>query len=89
MNRWTIEFKQSAVKELKKIDKISQKRIIKFLESTVYLESPRLRGKALKGGHKDLWRYRIGNYRVICDLEDEKLVVLVVRVGHRKDVYDS
>ncbi|NTV67911.1 MAG: type II toxin-antitoxin system RelE/ParE family toxin [Chlorobaculum sp.] len=85
---WTIEFTASAEKELAKLDKSGAKRILKYLRERVSVD-PRASGKALKGDHSGLWRYRIGDYRVICDIYDETITVLVVRVGHRKEVYRS
>jgi mRNA interferase RelE/StbE len=83
---WQIELTGSAEKELAKLDKPVAKRIIKFLRERVAVD-PRSSGKALKGDHSGLWRYRVGDYRVICEIYDEKISVLVVRVGHRKEVY--
>jgi len=85
---WKIEFTASAEKELAKLDKSAAKRIIRFLRERVSAD-PRSSGKALKGDHSGLWRYRVGDYRVICEIYDEKISVLVVRVGHRKEVYRS
>lgn len=84
---WKIEYLQSAQKEARKIDPQARKRIKKYLEHVVALEDPRQVGKALKGGLSNLWRYRIGDYRVICELRDDVLIVLVVTIGHRKNVY--
>jgi len=83
---WQIELTRSAEKELAKLDKPVAKRIIRFLRDRVALD-PRSSGKALKGDHSGLWRYRIGDYRVICDIYEEKISVLVVRIGHRKEVH--
>ncbi|HHE32215.1 MAG TPA: type II toxin-antitoxin system RelE/ParE family toxin [Chlorobaculum parvum] len=83
---WTIEFASSAEKELAKLDKSATKRILKFLKERVATD-PRSSGKALRGDHAGLWRYRVGDYRVICKIRDETVSVLVVRVGHRKEVY--
>ena len=83
---WKIELTGSAEKELAKLDKPVAKRIIKFLRERVSID-PRATGKALKGDHSGLWRYRVGDYRVICEIYDEKISLLVVRVGHRKEVY--
>jgi mRNA interferase RelE/StbE len=83
---WQIELTGSAEKELAKLDKPVAKRILKFLRERVSVD-PRSSGKALKGNHSGLWRYRVGDYRVICEIYDEKISVLVVRVGHRKEVY--
>lgn len=85
---WSIEFTKTAVKQLRKIDRIWQTRILDYLEEDVSVcEDPRMRGKALVGTMKGLWRYRVGDYRLLCDIRDEKLVVLVVTIGHRSDVY--
>lgn len=85
---WRIEYAWSVRKELKKIDPATRRRIRSYLEDGVaQLENPRQRGKRLKGQLSDLWRYRIGDYRVVCQLRDETLVVLVLRVGHRREVY--
>ena len=83
---WKIEFTASAEKELAKLDKSGAKRIIKFLRERVSGE-PRSSGKVLKGEYSGLWRYRVGDYRLICEICDDKISVLVVRVGHRKEVY--
>ena len=83
---WKIELTGSAEKELAKLDKSAAKRIINYLRERVSVD-PRATGKALKGDHSGLWRYRIGDYRVICEIYDEMISVLVIRVGHRKEVY--
>lgn len=83
---WTIEFAATAEKELSKLDKSAAKRILKFLKERVATD-PRSSGKALRGDHAGLWRYRIGDYRVICEIRDQTVSVLVVRIGHRKEVY--
>ncbi|MEI6847168.1 MAG: type II toxin-antitoxin system RelE/ParE family toxin [Chlorobiaceae bacterium] len=83
---WKIEFTASAEKEFSKLDKSVAKRIIKFLRERVSLD-PKFSGKALKGKYSGLWRYRIGGYQVICEIYDDTISVLVVRVGHRKEVY--
>lgn len=83
---WRLSFKSSAVKELEAIPKIEQVRIKKLL--TDMLDDPRSSGKPLKGDKRDLWRYRVGRYRILCDIQDDQLCVLVVRVGHRKDIYE-
>jgi len=87
---WTIEYIKSAQKAVKKIDPQIRKRIKKYLENRVAtLEDPRQLGKSLTGQLSELWRYRVGDHRVICEIQDEKLVVLVVRIGHRKKIYRS
>lgn len=85
---WAIEFDDSAVKELRKLDKQAQSEILRyFRERIATKENPRRFGKALSHDLAGLWRYRVGHYRMICTIEDEKLIVLVIRVGHRKDIY--
>lgn len=86
---WTIEWDERAVKDLKKLDKQVQKDIIQYLKTRIATdESPRRFGKALLGDKVGLWRYRVKDYRIICNIEDEHLVVLVVRTSHRKNVYN-
>jgi mRNA interferase RelE/StbE len=86
---WKIEFSEPAVRELNKLDPQNSQRILKFLlERVAKLDDPRSIGKALQGPRfGELWRYRVGDFRIICRMEDEKLVVLVIRIGHRKDIY--
>jgi mRNA interferase RelE/StbE len=85
---WIVKFKESSKKELSKLDKSESKKIISFLEKLSTQSNPRQSGKALKGKLKEYWRYRVGDYRIICKIHDDELVVLVLRVAHRKDVYE-
>ena len=74
-------------KQLRRLDPQDQRRLIKFLrESIASAASPRLLGEALKGPLRTLWKYRVGDFRLICDLQDEKFAVLVIKIGNRKDV---
>ena len=85
---WTIEYTDVARTQLRKLDKAAARRILNYMDQRVArLEDPRSAGKALRGPLGDFWRYRVGEYRVICELHDRTLRVLVVRVGNRKDVY--
>jgi mRNA interferase RelE/StbE len=87
---WRIELSGDARKQLHKLGHSEAKRIVQFLHQRVEpLDNPRLVGKALKGPFTELWRYRVGDYRLICELRDDVLVVLVLRVGHRSRVYRS
>ncbi len=87
--KWQIAWDERALKELKKIDKQAQKDIIEYLKNRIATEeSPRRFGKALVGNKVGLWRYRIKDYRLICNIEDGNLVVLVLRASHRKNVYE-
>lgn len=85
---WRIEYARSVQKTVRKLDPQVRRRIRDYLEQRVAsLTDPREIGAPLKGQFADLWRYRIGHYRVICELRDDALVVLVVRVAHRKEIY--
>jgi mRNA interferase RelE/StbE len=85
---WTIEITRTAERQIKRLDRPAQKSIVRFLrERLKSAENPRQWGKPLHGDKQGLWRYRVGDYRLICDIQDEKITVLVLEVGHRKDVY--
>lgn len=85
---WTVEFQKSAAKQLRGLDRAVQRRILRFFRDRVVTsDDPRNLGKALTGDKGGLWRYRIGDYRAICKLEDDRLVVLVLEVGHRREIY--
>lgn len=85
---WKIKFEANAIKDLARLEKEPARRILAYLTKRIaVLEDPRQAGDALKGGLAGLHRYRVGDYRVICEIQDTALVVLVIRVGHRKDVY--
>jgi mRNA interferase RelE/StbE len=86
---WTIEFSVDAERELNKLDPQNAKRVLKFLRDRVTkLEDPRSLGKPLQGSHLgEFWRYRVGDYRLICKIEDHRLLVLVLRIGNRKEIY--
>lgn len=88
MTNWLIEVQDKAVKSLAKIDHKKAEKIWHFLEVELpAMPNPRLSGKALQGNLKGLWRYRVGNYRLIAQLKDHELLILVVEIGHRKSVY--
>jgi mRNA interferase RelE/StbE len=85
---WTIEFDLAARRELDKLDKPVANRILKFLHQRVArLDSPLQIGEKLQGALSSYWKYRVGDYRLICSLEHARLVVLVLRVGHRSQIY--
>ncbi len=85
---WTIEFLPEAAKELKALGRAEAARIVKTLESRIAAgDDPRRVGSPLKGEHAGFWRWRIGDYRVIARVEDERVTILVVRVAHRREVY--
>ena len=75
-------------REFRKLDKSHARMILKYIKNNIMpLEDPKDRGKALVGDKKGLWRYRIGDYRIICKIEDDKLLILALSVGHRRDIY--
>ncbi len=86
---WDIEFDPDAVKDLKKLDKQVQVRILGFLRSRLgAMENPRELGEALAGSQLgNYWKYRVGDWRLICDIQDRRIVVRVLRVGNRREVY--
>lgn len=85
---WLVEFDPRAEKELAALDTQAQREVIRYLRERIATENdPRRFGKALRGGLQGLWRYRVGDYRLVCQLRDHAFVVLVIRVGHRREVY--
>lgn len=86
--KWNLTLSDKAVKQLKKLDKQTSKLIIAWLRKNIEgCEDPRVHGKGLVGDKSGMWRYRIGDYRVLCDIDDGELVVLALEIAHRKSVY--
>ncbi len=87
---WNIEYDSRVLKDLKKLDRKTQQQILDYFDERVApSQNPRNYGKGLTSSFSGLWRYRIGDYRAICNIEDENLTVLVVRVGHRSTAYEK
>ncbi|MBX3491797.1 MAG: type II toxin-antitoxin system RelE/ParE family toxin [Parvibaculum sp.] len=85
---WTIEYTDGARTQLRKLDKQSARRIVDYMDERIAgADNPRSFGKPLTGPLGQFWRYRVGDYRIVCDIQDALLRVLVVRIGDRKDVY--
>ena len=86
---WTVEVSESALRELDKLDPQQARRILKFLDDRVAgSDDPRAIGQALQGAKLgEFWKYRVGDYRLICKIVDERLIVLVLRIGHRREIY--
>lgn len=84
-----IEFDPGALDDLKKLDRPVQQRLLGFLRSRVAgLDDPRSIGEPLSGARLgSYWKYRVGDWRIVCDIQDERIVVRVLRVGNRRDVY--
>ena len=74
-------------KQLKKLDAAISKRVLDYLEQIELLNNPRSRGKALTSNLSGLWRYRVGDYRILCRIRDDKLIIIVIEIGHRSTVY--
>ena len=86
---WRIEFDSEAARDLRKLGTVGERVIIRYLRQRIATsEDPRRFGKPLTGDLKGLWRYRVGSYRIVAAIEDDRFVVLVVTVGHRREVYD-
>lgn len=86
---WQIEFDDRALKELRKLNETAQSQITEYLKNRISnATDPRAYGKGLRSNLNGLWRYRVEDYRIICRIEEQKLRVLVVRMGHRKDIYE-
>lgn len=87
---WQIKIDESLEKTLRKIDIETRKRIFDFLKLRVAVsENPRILSEPMKGNFAGLCRYRVGDYRIICRIEDDTLTVLVLKIGHRKNIYDK
>jgi len=86
---WQIEFDESAKKELAKLDRQVARRLIDFLKNRVLnLRDPRSVGQALRGSTLgEFWKYRVGDFRIIASIQDDRMIVFVLRVGNRSDIY--
>ena len=90
MSVYHVKFSERALKELGKLDKYTRQMIVSWIGK--HLEGcsdPRVHGKGLTANRSGQWRYRIGDYRLICVIEDNELVILALSVGHRREVYNS
>lgn len=86
---WVYRFDERALKDLRKLGKQAQRGIIAYLDERIAGEGdPRRFGKGLKADLAGLWRYRVGDYRILCQIQHEELLVLVVACGHRRDIYE-
>lgn len=86
---WTINYSDRALKSLRKMDKKIARRIVDFMDLRIAVAAdPRQSGKPLKGELGEFWRYRVGDYRILCEIRDNELVILAATIGHRREVYD-
>ena len=83
-----VSITKTAKKSLEKLDRTIQKMILDFLSELKILDNPRIKGKSLKGNLKEYWRYRVGDYRILSKIIDDELIILVIDIGHRKDIYE-
>ncbi|MGA0333016.1 MAG: type II toxin-antitoxin system RelE family toxin [Kiritimatiellia bacterium] len=87
---WDYKISERALKQLKKLDKPAASQIIRYLDERIPgTEDPRQCGKQFKGELNNIWRYRIGDYRILCQLQDEVFIVLILQAGHRQDTTDK
>lgn len=87
--KYTVETTSRFDKEFKKLDRYTQLMIKSWItKNLVDCENPRVHGKALVANRKGQWRYRIGDYRLICFIEDDRLIITALNIGHRRDVYN-
>lgn len=86
---WKINYSDRALKSLRKMDKQNARRIVDFMDLRIAVAAdPRQSGKPLKGELGEFWRYRVGDYRILCEIRDDELVILAATIGHRREVYD-
>ena len=88
--KYKVVFSENALKQLKKLDKHISALIIGWIEKNLEgTNNPRQHGKALLANRDGQWRYRIGDYRVICEIQDSKITILVLEIGHRRNIYNN
>ncbi|EKC5547108.1 type II toxin-antitoxin system RelE/ParE family toxin [Escherichia coli] len=86
---WTINYSDRALKSLRKMDKQNARRIVDFMDLRIAVAAdPRKSGRPLKGELGEFLRYRVGDYRILCEIRDDELIILVATIGHRREVYD-
>jgi mRNA interferase RelE/StbE len=87
---WVVDYSDTAIKQLSKLDRPIKNRILHWLEKHINSNNadPYSSGSQLQGNKHEFWRYRVGDYRIICQVQNDKMIVLVVTVGHRRHVYN-
>ena len=85
--KYRLLYRQDSLKDLKKLDKFTQKLIINYMKNIEKLDEPRSKGKALSSNLRGFWRYRVADYRVICEINDDELIIIAIHIGHRKEIY--
>ena len=85
---YNVNYTKSALKALEKLDNFTRRIILEWIgKNLVGCTNPRVHGKPLSANHKNQWRYRVGDYRIIAKIEDDKLIILVIAIGHRREIY--
>ncbi|SOC41601.1 type II toxin-antitoxin system RelE family toxin [Salinicoccus kekensis] len=86
--KYRVVYEKRAIKSLAKIDKGQQRMIISWIEKNLQnSNNPKHNGKALKGQLKEYWRYRVGNYRILAEINENEVKIVIINIGHRKDIY--
>ncbi|MBP3285192.1 MAG: type II toxin-antitoxin system RelE/ParE family toxin [Clostridia bacterium] len=87
--KYRVVFTEKSKKQLSKLDRSISALIVGWIEKNIEgCENPRIYGKGLLGNRSGQWRYRIGDYRAICEIRDDEIIILVLEVGHRKHIYE-
>ena len=88
MKTYRVLFEKAATRTLSKMDRAQANLIVGWITKNLDgCENPRLHGKALQGNHRDKWRYRVGDYRLIAHISDTEITILILNIGHRRDIY--
>lgn len=88
--KYKVFFEKNADKQLSKMDATQQRIIVNWIAKNLEgTDNPRVFGKSLKGNLNDYWRYRVGNYRIIAEINDDEIKILIIEIGHRRDIYNS
>ena len=89
VNKYKVKYTERAVKNLRKLDKHTRNLIVAWIDKNlVDCENPRIHGKGLVQNKSGQWRYRVGDYRLICEIKENEIVILVLEIGHRREVYE-
>ena len=88
MKSFSVRYHKRALKQLSKMDRSTKALLFNWIETNLIgCSDPRFSGKALSGSYKGLWRYRVGDYRLVADIRDEEILIIIVNVGHRREIY--
>ena len=86
--KYQVVYTKKAIKSLSKIDRSQQRLIVSWIEKNlINTDNPRASGKSLKADLKEYWRYRVGNYRILADIDNDQIKIIIFNIGHRKDIY--